>query len=240
MDSRGVLGGVVTPEGVVLDFQTAGLGSRTLARIVDLVVIFGVFIVATIVLALLSPSLPQWLSIVLVIALLFGSVLGYPVALETLWRGRTIGKAALGLRVVTAEGAPARFRHASVRAILGLVDLFMSSGFAGVASIVLSARNQRLGDLAAGTIVLRERSAAGEVSSMTFEVPAGFESWAATLDVSGVNAADYALVRGLFVRRAVLHRVRCTTFRAARVASRGQGSACPSRRRWLTTSTCRQ
>ena len=203
MAVQGAPRGVVTPEGVVLDFATAGLGSRTLARLIDLAVISGGFLVLTILLAAFGPTLPQSVAIVLVISLSAGAVLGYPVALETLWKGRTVGKSALGLRVVTAEGAPARFRHAAVRAILGLVDLFASSGFAGVASMVLSARNQRLGDLAAGTIVLRERSAAGDVESMAFEIPEGYSSWATTLDVSdvdAVDAADYALIRSLFVR----------------------------------------
>ena len=79
---------------------------------------------------------------------------------ETLWRGRTLGKAALGLRVVTVEGAPVRFRHAAIRATLGLVDFFAHVRRARCSrSLLLTRRSQRLGDLVAGTIVLRERTA---------------------------------------------------------------------------------
>ena len=83
---------------------------------------------------------------------------GYPTVMETLWRGRTIGKIALGLRVVTVEGAPVRFRHAAIRATLGLVDFLLTSGAGAVVSVLMTHRSQRLGDLVAGTVVLRERT----------------------------------------------------------------------------------
>jgi len=131
-------------------------------------------------------------------------LLGYPVAFETLWRGRTPGKAALGLRVVTKEGAPVRFRHAAVRGFVGLVDFYVTTGAAAVIAVLITRDNQRLGDLAAGTLVLRERSGAGRARAVRFGVPPGYEGYAATLDTAGLRAEDYAAVRSFLMRAGTL------------------------------------
>src|SRR6266498_3517772 len=106
---------MVTPEAVALEFQTANVGSRILAFLIDVVVV-GAGIAAGVTAAALALSasgavLPDWLVIAMFLVLIPGWWFGYFTALETLWRGRTLGKAALGLRVVTREGAPVRFRH---------------------------------------------------------------------------------------------------------------------------------
>lgn len=131
---------------------------------------------------------------------LFFVLFAYPAGFETLWRGRTLGKAALGLRVVTVEGAPIRFRHAAIRAILGLVDKYQFSGIIGLVAVLVTPRNQRLGDLVAGTIVLRERSGAGRPQATSFRPPPGLEAYTVSLDVSGLGHADYAAVRGFLLR----------------------------------------
>jgi uncharacterized RDD family membrane protein YckC len=133
---------------------------------------------------------------VLVFLLLFG----YPAAFETLWRGRTLGKAALGLRVVTVEGGPIRFRHAAIRAILGIVDKYLFSGMVGVVAVLVTRRNQRVGDLVAGTIVLRERSGAVAPSAVRFSPPRGAEAYTASLDVSRLEHEDYGTVRSFLLR----------------------------------------
>jgi RDD family len=125
---------------------------------------------------------------------------GYFAAMETLWRGRTIGKAALGLRVVTREGAPVRFRHAAIRTLLGLVDFGLGSGFFAVVFVLFSRDNQRLGDLVAGTLVLRERSAATQLAPVSFDPPPGLESYTATLDVTGMGIEEYQAVRSFLLR----------------------------------------
>jgi len=191
---------VVTPEAVPLDLEPAGIGSRFLALVLDWA-IQGV-LAAGLSLALLAavPGEGAGLARALVVLLLFVVVFGYPVAGETLWRGRTVGKLALGLRVVTVEGAPVRFRHAAIRAALGLVDFVLTAGAAAVLSVLFTARNQRLGDLVAGTIVLRERTALPAPAVATFAVPAGLEAYAATLDVADLSAEEYAAVRAFLLR----------------------------------------
>jgi len=131
-------------------------------------------------------------------------VLVYPAAFETVWPGRSPGKWALGLRVVTVEGAPIRFRHAAIRAILGLVDFYLFAGFVAVVTVAVSKQGQRLGDLVAGTVVLRQRSAAAAPVPAQFFVPPGWEAYAASLDVSALSAAQYGAVRSFLLRAATL------------------------------------
>ncbi|MGH8904487.1 MAG: RDD family protein [Egibacteraceae bacterium] len=202
-------GMIVTPEAVPLEFDAAHLGSRFVAMLTDSLVQWALFFVLFIAGGLLGEAgalrgIPDWLGITLVTLLFFGVVWGYPVGMETFWRGRTLGKAAMGLRVVTVEGAPIGFRHAAIRAAVGLVDFHLTFGFAAVLSVLLTKRQQRLGDLAAGTLVVRERTGAGEPTAITFTVPHGAEAYAATLDVSGLSARDYATIRQFLLRAADL------------------------------------
>ncbi|MGK2947970.1 MAG: RDD family protein, partial [Acidimicrobiales bacterium] len=189
--------GIVTPEAVVLEFETAGLASRGLARLID-ALIQGALVLGIV---LVGVSLDGWVGIALLISGLAATIFGYPVACELLMRGRSPGKAALGLRVVTVEGGPIAARHAFTRSALGLVDFLIPPGglFAVITSL-LSARSQRFGDLVAGTMVLRERSAAPPAAAVWFNAPAGLEGYAATLDVSSVDDAQFGIIRSFLVR----------------------------------------
>src|SRR5690349_23802341 len=102
---------------------------------------------------------PSAAAVILSVIATFAVLVGYPVVCETFWNGQTVGKMALGLRVRTREGTPVRFRHAVIRASLGLVEFYMTFGVVAVLSILFTRDHQRLGDLAAGTVVMRERTA---------------------------------------------------------------------------------
>jgi len=195
---------MVTPEAVALEFRTANLGSRILAYLIDMVVVVAGILVGLFAVALLGQAsdvvVPDWVALTIVLVLLPAWWLGYFIAFETLWRGRTLGKAALGLRVVTKEGAPVRFRHAAIRGLLGLVDFLVLGGFLAVVFILFTRDNQRLGDLVAGTLVLRERSALAAPAPVSFTPPQGLEHYTATLDPSGVGNEEYQAVRTLLLR----------------------------------------
>ncbi|MGH9150226.1 MAG: RDD family protein, partial [Acidimicrobiales bacterium] len=198
--------GIVTPEAVVLQFETGGVSSRLLAGLIDTAIQFA--LVAAFFAAFggaASMGLDAGgLGTAMVLVAMFLILFGYPVVLETFWRGRTVGKAALGLRVVTVEGAPVRFRHAAIRSVMGLLDKWLLYGVVGLLAILLSGRNQRLGDLVAGTIVLRERSGAGTPRAVAFPVPFGLEAYTATLDPAGVGADEYAALRSFLLRAPAL------------------------------------
>jgi uncharacterized RDD family membrane protein YckC len=195
---------MVTPEAVALEFTTANVGSRILAFVIDAAIVGVVSFLGILPLALTNATLPEWLVASILVILIPGWYFGYFTVSETLWRGRTVGKAALGLRVVTKEGGPVRFRHAAVRTLLGLVDFGIGSGFFAILLILLTRDNQRLGDLLAGTLVLRERGGLPAPAPVTFEVPAGLEPYVATLDVSGLNTDQYQAVRTFLLRTRTL------------------------------------
>jgi uncharacterized RDD family membrane protein YckC len=199
---------MITPEAVALEFRTANLGSRILAYLVDMVVVVAGILAGLFAVALIGQAsdvvVPDWVALTLVLVLLPAWWLGYFIAFETLWRGRTLGKAALGLRVVTKEGAPVRFRHAAIRGLLGLVDFFVLGGFLAVVFILFTRDNQRLGDLVAGTLVLRERSALAAPAPVTFTPPPGLEHYTATLDPGGLTTEEYQAVRTFLLRAASL------------------------------------
>ena len=191
---------MVTPEAVALEFTTANVGSRSLAFLIDIVIVGAVSLGGLLALGLGTNALPAWLVVPILIILLPGWYFGYFVASETLWNGRTVGKAALGLRVVTKEGGPVRFRHAAVRTVMGLVDFGIGTGFFAIVFILLTPDNQRLGDLLAGTLVLRERSGLPAPAPVSFGVPPGLEPYTATLDVSGLRIEEYQAVRTFLLR----------------------------------------
>lgn len=193
--------GLVTPEAVRLDLPEATVASRGIAVIVDWVLqaVSAGLLVYGAQFAFDAPGLPEWVPVSTVLVLSFLVYFGYPIGFETR-RGRTPGKALMGLRVVTVEGAPVRFRHAAIRAALGLIDFGFTFGLAAVLSSLLSKRSQRLGDFVAGTLVLRERIGARAVTSRRFEIPPGAELVANSLDPSGLTARDYAAVREFLLR----------------------------------------
>lgn len=181
----------------MLEFETAGLASRGLARLID-ALIQGALVLAIV---LIGVTIDGWVGIALLISGLAATIFGYPVACELLMRGRSPGKAALGLRVVTVEGGPIVARHAFTRSALGLVDFLLPpGGLFAVITALLSSRSQRFGDLVAGTMVLRERSAAPPAAAVWFNPPAGLEGYAATLDVSSVDDAQFGIIRSFLVR----------------------------------------
>lgn len=196
--------GLVSPEAVRLDLPEATVGSRGAAVVCDWIIMGLILFVLTAATnaAVAATWLPGWVILTTGLVLPFLVYFGYPIAFETAWRdgGRTPGKALIGLRVVTVEGAPIRFRHAAIRAALGLVDFAATFGLAAVLSSLLSRRNQRLGDFVAGTVVLRERTGAGPSVSRDFIVPEDAAGIADTLDTAALDARDYAAVRTYLLR----------------------------------------
>lgn len=198
--------GIVTPEAVVLEFETAGMASRMLAALLDSVIQFVVLLAILLAAFALDGAGVELggLGTAFLYLVLFLLLFAYPAGFETLWRGRTPGKAAFGLRVVTVEGAPIRFRHAAIRAILGLVDKYALSAVPGVLALLLTRRNQRLGDLVGGTLVLRERSGAKAPHAVAFAPPPGLEHYASSLDVSALDRAEYVTIRSFLLRAPTL------------------------------------
>lgn len=151
---------LVTGDAVVLGLRPARLPSRALAAAIDLAVVFFVFILVSVVVAIASVTLDEAAVAAITVALFLLVLIGGPIAVETLSHGRSLGKLACGLRVVRDDGGPIRFRHALVRGAMGAVELLMTFGAVACVASLVSARGRRLGDVFAGTLVVRERVAA--------------------------------------------------------------------------------
>jgi uncharacterized RDD family membrane protein YckC len=148
-----------TPEGVSLELTLAGVGSRFASALLD-------YLIQAVLLAALALVLVYAAGVDLgrgalaqaIWALGFFAVFnGYDVAFEVLNSGRTPGKRLNGLRVVRESGAPVTFATSAVRNVLRVVDILPGTYLVGMVTILATRRNQRLGDLAAGTLVVRER-----------------------------------------------------------------------------------
>jgi uncharacterized RDD family membrane protein YckC len=194
MREDGPVSDVVTGEAVALDLRIAQLPSRLTAAVLDLLVMVAgyVGVGAVLLYAGLSDAdaaLLAGIGVTLMV-LIF---LGYPVAMETLTRGRSLGKMALGLRVVRDDGGPIAFRQAFVRGLVGLVlewPGLLVGGLGpaiGIFVAMFSARGKRIGDMAAGTVVLQERLPARP--QWTPMMPPPLVGWAQTLDLAGFDDA---------------------------------------------------
>jgi uncharacterized RDD family membrane protein YckC len=177
------MGHLVTGEAVALEMRLAKLPSRMLAIGIDLCVLaiaaFVAFAAAGAVIPTLDPALAATLSLVTVVAIF----VGVPVLVETLTRGRSLGKVVMGLRVVRDDGGPIRFRHALARGLAGVfVDFYLTLGVGAVVCSLLSERGKRVGDWIAGTVVIRERAPAA--ARPLPPIPPQLMSWAAGLELS--------------------------------------------------------
>ncbi|MFH9006376.1 RDD family protein [Streptomyces afghaniensis] len=148
---------LVTGEAVALELRPARLPSRALAVLLDLVAAMAVYVAVTIAVVVSTASLDDAAQTALSIATFVLVLVGGPIAVETLSHGRSLGKMACGLRVVRDDGGPIRFRHALVRGLIGVIEILMTFGVVACIASFVSARGRRLGDVFAGTLVVRER-----------------------------------------------------------------------------------
>ena len=192
---------IPTPEGVELELVLAGVGSRLVATLVDSVIQGFVYFAFVVIQVLVGGDAGGGFVAAGAVVAGFLVLFGYHVAFETLASGRTPGKRAAGLRVVRVGGGPVGFLPSAVRNLLRLVDMQPGLLYAvGATSIVVSARNQRLGDLAAGTLVVRERRVPlPAIRPATPDVVAAdrYAAW----DVSSVTPFELVTVRRFLERR---------------------------------------
>ncbi len=190
---------LVTGEAVALELRPAKLPSRGLAVLIDLAVAVTAYVVVTIALVAATASLDEAAQVALSIAAFLLVLVGAPIAVETLSHGRSLGKLACGLRVVRDDGGPIRFRHALVRGAIGAVEILMTFGVVACIASLVSARGRRLGDVFAGTLVVRERVPAARTGFVPPPPP-----WLAgrfsALDLSAVPDGLWLAIRQYLTR----------------------------------------
>lgn len=191
---------VATPEGVDVELVVAGLGSRFISSLVDTTLMVVVIIPFLLLAAAMGSAGVAVASLALLIVLFV-----VPTAFDALAGGRTPGRRLAGLRLVTDDGGPVGLLPAAVRNFIRPVDFLPSLYTIGVLAVFVSERNQRLGDLAAGTLVVRDVPAPAVTAvpgrsreaAAPIAVPVGW-------DLTGVTDADLRVVRSFLGRRADL------------------------------------
>jgi uncharacterized RDD family membrane protein YckC len=193
---------VVTGEAVVLDVPTAQFPSRMLALLIDMVLQLALLTVIEVAVALASRNASQAVQAGVLVVGFVAIIVGYPTIFETLSRGKTLGKMALGLRVVSDDGSPIRFRQALIRALTGVIEIW-TIVFApiGLITSMVSAKGKRLGDLFAGTYVIQERSPnRPNLPPQLAVVPPPLLGWAQVAEISRLSDQN-AETAGSYLRR---------------------------------------
>ena len=192
---------ITTPEGLTLGMDLATLGSRGTAAAIDTAIQFGMMLGLGLIAAVATDAVAQALATIGVFVVFFG----YHPAFEIWNAGRTPGKRALRIRVVRTDGGPVGVAPAAIRSILRLVDLMPLAYAVGMISVASTARSQRIGDLAAGTVVVHDAAEppAPPVSTWTRAEPdRDLSGW----DASLVTREELALVRRFLGRRFQIQR----------------------------------
>ncbi|MDT5070001.1 MAG: hypothetical protein QOK02_6156 [Mycobacterium sp.] len=174
---------LVTGDAVVLDVQIAQLPIRAVSAFIDLTVVFIAYVLGIVLWAVTLTDLDTALSAAILILFTVLAIVGYPLIFETATRGRSLGKIATGLRVVSDDGGPERFRQALFRALSGVVEFWILAGGPAVICSMLSSKGKRVGDVFAGTMVISER--APKLSPPPL-MPPPLAWWASTLQLSGL------------------------------------------------------
>ena len=198
---------ISTPEGVEIELVLAGLGSRLAARLIDFAfeALLGLAVFFVIGLIASSVSGSDDLGLAAGAGFVFFTFLFYDTLFEAFREGQTPGKRRLGIRVLGDGGEPVSFRAALARNALRIVDEFMTLFLGALISIVRSDRNQRLGDMAGGTIVTLVAPASATRAELTVSVGAiplleRARSW----DVSAIGSEEVEVVRQFLSRRVAL------------------------------------
>ncbi len=208
---------IETPERVPLHFALASIGNRFLACAIDhglqalalvLVFIVLVFIASYGKLEEGFRDAPKWVYAVLLV-LVFLIQSAYFVVFEWLWNGQTPGKLWLKLRVIREDGRPITFWEAGARNLLRIFDMMPGIFYSiGLISVFISPRDQRVGDLFAGTVVVREREAEAPTFAQVFASPVSdealrrcFKPAQFTADLSALTSAEIEVVETFLRRR---------------------------------------
>ncbi len=191
---------IATPEGIELQLVLAGAGSRSIAAIVDFALqVLLILLAALVTIDLIGGGIGEALLAIAVFVTLYV----YDVAFEVLAAGRTPGKRLTHLRVVREHGNPVDLPASAIRNLLRVIDLLPGAYLVGLMSVLLTKRNQRLGDLAAGTLVIRDASARG---TPTASPTAGETIDSSGWDVSAVSTGELVAIRRFLERRESLDR----------------------------------
>jgi uncharacterized RDD family membrane protein YckC len=172
---------VVTGEAVALDVKPVSYILRAAGTAIDWVVYMLVMVGCVLLLVSTGGGLDDALGRTLIVLILVFGMVVLPMTVELATRGRSLGKLAVGARIVRDDGGAIGFRHAFIRALTGVLEIFMTVGGIAALAGLLNARSKRLGDLLSGTYSQMER--VPKVTTPLYGVPPHLAAWASTADI---------------------------------------------------------
>jgi uncharacterized RDD family membrane protein YckC len=184
---------LVTGEGVAVEVPSASVGLRMVSGAIDVAVTVGVLVGGIFLFTSATDAASEAVQGIVAIALSTLVIVGLPTTVETATRGRSLGKLALGLRAVRDDGGPVVFRHSLVRALIGYVEIYLLLGIPALVAALVHPRAKRLGDMAAGTVVVSQRASLRLVPPPG--MPVGLHDWARSADVATLPSGLTVAVR---------------------------------------------
>ncbi|MFJ4168849.1 RDD family protein [Paenarthrobacter sp. NPDC089714] len=190
---------IITGEAVVLELRPASFAARALGLIIDVIAHILLLILLIVLLGAAAGDVDEAAMRAMILAAVVFTFVIVPVTVETLTRGRSLGKLAAGLRIVRDDGGAIRFRHAVIRGLLGFLEIYLTFGGLAIGVALFNEKSKRLGDIVAGTYSLRLRVPAEPHILAT--APPYLQGWVAMADIGRVPDAT-ARRAGTFVQHA--------------------------------------
>ena len=195
--------GILTGEGVLLDARPTSAATRLLAALLDLLVLAVGLFVLVIALGVLAPDASEEASRIIGVVLVATVTIVVPTTVDTLTRGRSLGKLAMGIRIVRDDGGPLLFRQSLVRALVGIVELWLTLGTIALICSIVHPQGKRVGDILAGTYAVRVRGAAKVRAPVM--MPPQLAGWAHSADLARLPDGLALSVRQFLSRATSLH-----------------------------------
>ncbi len=193
---------IIIGEGVILDTRPASFATRGLALGIDLAAVLILFIALVQLLPITWLTLSDYAPAVTVLIMVFILVI-FPTTVEFLSHGRSLGKWAMGVQVVRDDGGPISARQAFIRAMVGVGELWLTLGSVALITSIVNPRGKRLGDLMAGTFVIRVRG--GGPKSAPIFMPPHLATWAQSADMAQLPDRLALSARQFLSRTNTLH-----------------------------------
>lgn len=189
---------MITGEGVAVEVPVASVAARMASGAIDVFVTLVVLIAGVFAIGFVAGGVSDAVLGVLFIGLSVLAFIVLPTAVETLSRGRSLGRMALGLRTLRDDGGPTTFRHALVRGLVGYVEIYLLLGVPAVIASMVHPRAKRLGDMAAGTIVISQRAALRLTPPPP--MPPALMPWALSADIAALPSGLTVAIRQFLAR----------------------------------------
>ncbi|MGA7205329.1 MAG: RDD family protein [Specibacter sp.] len=172
---------IITGEAVVLELRPASFAARSLGSAIDVLATVALVVAAMFTIGAVPFLVDAAAAKAIILLTLVAILVALPIAVETLTRGKSLGKLIMGLRIVRDDGGSIRFRHALIRGLLGFFEIYLTLGSVAFLVCLFNDKSKRLGDMLAGTYAIRDR--APEPKPLQVHVVPALAPWAALADI---------------------------------------------------------